>query len=96
MTDPAQPERVHRMKILRTTADARSREHSLTVILVPTRNALDKVHGELIRVACEAVGKDGEVVVSIFVNPLQFEPRPGEMRLPPSRGLCQRPGREYC
>ena len=34
--------------------------------------ALHKAHGELIRVASEAAGKDGEVVVSIFVNPLQF------------------------
>ena len=36
--------------------------------------ALHKAHGELIRVAREAAGKDGEVAVSIFVNPLQFEP----------------------
>ena len=36
--------------------------------------ALHKAHGELIRVAREAAGIDGEVVVSIFVNPLQFEP----------------------
>src|SRR4029453_18549222 len=31
-------------------------------------------HRELIRVAREHAGKDGEVAVSIFVNPLQFEP----------------------
>src|ERR1700730_12856141 len=36
--------------------------------------ALHKAHGELIRVAREQAGRDGEVVVSIFVNPLQFEP----------------------
>jgi pantoate--beta-alanine ligase len=36
--------------------------------------ALHKAHGELIRVARERAGKDGEVAVSIFVNPLQFEP----------------------
>jgi pantoate--beta-alanine ligase len=36
--------------------------------------ALHKGHGELIRVARERAGKDGEVAVSIFVNPLQFEP----------------------
>jgi pantoate--beta-alanine ligase len=36
--------------------------------------ALHKAHLELIRVAREHAGKDGEVVVSIFVNPLQFEP----------------------
>jgi pantoate--beta-alanine ligase len=35
--------------------------------------ALHNAHGELIRVAREKAGKSGEVVVSIFVNPLQFE-----------------------
>ena len=43
-------------------------------MLVPTMGALHKAHGELIRVAREHAGKDGEVSVSIFVNPLQFEP----------------------
>jgi pantoate--beta-alanine ligase len=43
-------------------------------VLVPTMGALHKAHGELIRVAREHAGKDGEVAVSIFVNPLQFEP----------------------
>jgi len=36
--------------------------------------ALHKAHGELIRVAREHAGTDGEVVLSIFVNPVQFEP----------------------
>ena len=36
--------------------------------------ALHRAHGELMRVARESAGPDGEVVVSIFVNPLQFEP----------------------
>ena len=36
--------------------------------------ALHRGHGELIRVAREAAGRDGEVAVSIFVNPLQFAP----------------------
>ena len=36
--------------------------------------ALHKAHGDLIRVAREQAGPDGEAVVSIFVNPLQFEP----------------------
>jgi pantoate--beta-alanine ligase len=36
--------------------------------------ALHKAHVELMRVAREQAGRDGEVVVSIFVNPLQFEP----------------------
>ncbi len=44
--------------------------------------ALHKAHGELIRVAREAAGKDGEVAVSIFVNPLQFEPGSDYQRYP--------------
>jgi len=44
--------------------------------------ALHKAHGELIRVAREAAGNDGEVVVSIFVNPLQFEPGSDYERYP--------------
>jgi pantoate--beta-alanine ligase len=43
-------------------------------VLVATMGALHRGHGELIRIAREAAGKDGEVVVSIFVNPLQFAP----------------------
>lgn len=43
-------------------------------VLVPTMGALHKAHGELMRIAREHAGKAGEVVVSIFVNPLQFEP----------------------
>src|SRR5213078_3438429 len=44
--------------------------------------ALHKAHGELIRVAREAAGKHGEVAVSIFVNPLQFEPGGDYKRYP--------------
>jgi pantoate--beta-alanine ligase len=51
-------------------------------VLVPTMGALHKAHGELIRVARQAAGKDGEVVVSIFVNPLQFQPGSDYARYP--------------
>ena len=44
--------------------------------------ALHKAHGELIRVAREQAGMDGEVAVSIFVNPLQFEPGSDYQRYP--------------
>jgi pantoate--beta-alanine ligase len=44
--------------------------------------ALHKAHLELIRVARERAGKDGEVAVSIFVNPLQFEPGADYERYP--------------
>jgi len=36
--------------------------------------ALHQGHFELIRIAREAAGNEGEVAVSIFVNPLQFAP----------------------
>src|SRR5215216_6322899 len=56
--------------------------HAKRRVLVPTMGALHKAHGELIRVAREAAGKDGEVAVSIFVNPLQFEPGSDYERYP--------------
>ena len=39
---------------------------------VPTMGALHDGHRQLMRVAREQVGSDGDVVVSVFVNPLQF------------------------
>jgi len=70
------------LKILTTIADARTQPHAKRRVLVPTMGALHKAHGELIRVAREAAGKDGEVAVSIFVNPLQFEPGSDYNRYP--------------
>jgi pantoate--beta-alanine ligase len=66
------------VKILTTIADVQVQPR----VLVPTMGALHKAHGELIRVAREAAGKDGEVAVSIFVNPLQFEPGSDYERYP--------------
>ncbi|MDF9716270.1 pantoate--beta-alanine ligase [Nocardioides sp. ChNu-153] len=42
------------------------------VAFVPTMGALHEGHASLVRVARDHVGADGAVVVSIFVNPLQF------------------------
>jgi pantoate--beta-alanine ligase len=70
------------VKVLTTIAKAQVLPHAARRVLVPTMGALHKAHGELIRVARQAAGKDGEVVVSIFVNPLQFQPGSDYERYP--------------
>ena len=65
-----------------TVAEAQSRQRSKPSVLVPTMGALHKAHLELIRVAREHASADGEVAVSIFVNPLQFEPGSDYERYP--------------
>jgi pantoate--beta-alanine ligase len=56
------------------TATAETATRSKRRVLVPTMGALHRGHGELIRIARDAAGPDGEVAVSIFVNPMQFAP----------------------
>src|ERR1700746_4169279 len=70
------------MQIITTIAHVPPRDRSTRRLLVPTMGALHKAHGELIRVARDAAGKHGEVAVSIFVNPLQFEPGSDYERYP--------------
>jgi pantoate--beta-alanine ligase len=70
------------VKILRTIAEAQAQPRGKPRVLVPTMGALHKAHGELIRVARKHAGNDGEVAVSIFVNPLQFEPGSDYERYP--------------
>ena len=42
------------------------------VVLVPTMGALHQGHRALLRLARKISGRNGSVVVSVFVNPLQF------------------------
>jgi len=62
------------VKILATVVSAKSQGKGGPRVLVPTMGALHKAHGDLIRIARGQAGAGGEVAVSIFVNPLQFEP----------------------
>ena len=47
-------------------------------VLVPTMGALHDGHATLIRAAREIAGESGSVLVSIFLNPLQFD-RPDDL-----------------
>jgi pantoate--beta-alanine ligase len=62
------------MKVVTTVAAARAEDRSGRRVLVPTMGALHRGHLELIHVARDHAALGGEVVVSSFVNPLQFEP----------------------
>jgi pantoate--beta-alanine ligase len=80
------------VKILTTVAQVRAQPQRKPCVLVPTMGALHRAHGELIRVARTAAGKDGDVAVSIFVNPLQFEPGSDYQRYP----RPERADEEFC
>ena len=70
------------MRIITTIKNAHAEARARRRVLVPTMGALHRAHGELIRVAREHAGRDGEVAVSIFVNPLQFGPGSDYERYP--------------
>jgi len=72
------------MKIITTVTELRahSRDPEKCRVLVPTMGALHAGHVSLIRIAREYSGPTGEVAVSIFVNPLQFEPGSDFSRYP--------------
>lgn len=68
------------MKLIRRISDVPASANKR--VLVPTMGALHHAHGELIRAARENAGRAGEVALSIFVNPLQFEPGSDYERYP--------------
>jgi len=84
------------VEILTTVASTRSLAQNKPRVLVPTMGALHKAHLQLIRIAREHAGPDGEVAVSIFVNPLQFEPGSDYQRYPrpekADEGFCRDAG----
>lgn len=71
------------MKVVATAAELRqslkaSPHPAGKRVLVPTMGALHEGHMELVKMARQAAGDDGIVMVSIFVNPIQFD-RPGDL-----------------
>ena len=84
------------MKILTTIAGVRAEASSRHRVLVPTMGALHGGHLKLIAVAREHAAMSSQVVVSSFVNPLQFEPGSDFERYPrleaADEDLCRRAG----
>ena len=68
------------MWIAKTKAELRARLDvgSRPVVLVPTMGALHEGHASLISMAREKAGTEGTVLVSLFVNPIQFD-RAGDL-----------------
>ncbi|MET9733572.1 pantoate--beta-alanine ligase [Streptomyces sp. NPDC006458] len=58
--------------LLRTAEELSARARGGRRAVVMTMGALHEGHATLIRTARRAAGPDGEVVVTVFVNPLQF------------------------
>ncbi|MGO8956080.1 MAG: pantoate--beta-alanine ligase [Streptosporangiaceae bacterium] len=87
MRPAGQPESRLAMPMLaRTRKGVATARATLTgpVVLVPTMGALHDGHRSPLRLARELAGPGGSVVVSIFVNPLQFGPSEDFDRYPRS------------
>ncbi|MER6208972.1 pantoate--beta-alanine ligase [Streptomyces sp. NPDC001642] len=58
--------------LVRTADELHARTRAGRCAVVMTMGALHEGHATLVRTAREIAGPDGEVVVTVFVNPLQF------------------------
>ena len=59
--------------VVRTRAELQAALGDGVRVMVPTMGALHAGHASLMRRARELAGREGQVVVSIFVNPRQFD-----------------------
>ncbi|WP_291429627.1 pantoate--beta-alanine ligase [Deinococcus sp.] len=81
MTAPPEPGVGPQPTLITDPADLRAALRGQAVAFVPTMGALHEGHATLIREARSAV-PGGRVVVSVFVNPLQFGPHEDLSRYP--------------